>query len=252
MKCAALLDPVAALVAEAGAAAMVHYGVARAEAKADGSPVTAADLAAHEVLLAGLPGILDVPVLSEESAAVAYAERHAWQRYWLVDPIDGTKEFLKGNGEFTVNVALVVDGYPVLGVVGAPALGCCYAGVVDEAGSSAWRVDAAGRGAIRAQRRVSGPLRVVASKSHRNQALEDWLATLGEIDEQAVGSSLKFCLVAEGRADHSPRLGRTMEWDTAAGQAVAEAAGARVTDFAGQRLRYNKPDLANPDFRVDA
>jgi len=235
------------LCREAGAAAMAHYDEPAAETKADGSPLTRADLASNRVLVAGLPAIEAVPVLSEESKQVPHAERAAWDRFWLVDPIDGTREFLKRNGEFTVNVALVDGTRPLLGAVHAPALGVTYLG---EVGVGAWVDRGEGPQPIRAAGDPEGPLRVVASRSHRGPELEAFLAGLGDHEALTMGSSLKLCLVAEGRAHLYPRTGPTMEWDTAAAHAVAVAAGCRVIDLAGRTLRYNKPDLHNPWFVV--
>jgi len=217
--------------------------------KDDCSPLTLADKASHEAILTALRGVAPgMPVLSEESKAVAYEERKSWKAYWLIDPLDGTKEFIKRNGEFTVNIALIEEGAPVLGVVHAPARDVTY---YASAGKGAFR-KAAGRGAGRI--RVSGPpdgiLRVAGSRSHGGEALERFLAELGPHELVSMGSSLKFCLVADGTAHMYPRLGPTMEWDTAAAQCVVEEAGGKVTDMEGRRLRYNKKDLHNENFLV--
>ena len=227
---------------------MVHYDNPETETKADGSPLTRADLASNRVLVAGLPGIEAAPVLSEESKQVPHAQRAAWDRFWLVDPIDGTKEFIKRNGEFTVNVALVDASGPTLGVVHAPALGVTYLG---EVGRGAWVDRGAGPESICAAGDPTDDLRVVASRSHRGPELEAFLDALGDYACVVMGSSLKLCLVAEGRAHLYPRLGPTMEWDTGAAHAVAKAAGCRVTDLEGRELAYNKADLLNPFFIVD-
>lgn len=218
--------------------------------KRDASPVTAADLASHRILGDGLRDIApELPMLSEESAEqVTAAERRAWQRYWLVDPLDGTKEFLKRNGEFTINVALIEFGRPVFGIVHVPVSGASYIG-------------SAGQGATRHERegatrvlRVSGPagerpVRIVGSRSHAGGELEGFAAALGGHEFLAIGSALKFCLLAQGSADVYLRLKPTSEWDTAAGQAVLEGAGGSVTDLAGQPLRYNaRETLINPPF----
>ncbi|MFW5750665.1 MAG: 3'(2'),5'-bisphosphate nucleotidase CysQ [Planctomycetota bacterium] len=223
------------------------------QTKADDSPLTTADLASHTLICKQLD-TLDpaIPVLSEESAAIPHAQRVDWQRFWLVDPLDGTKEFLKRNGEFTVNIALIDHGMPVLGVVHAPMLARSYIGGPD----GARRVDGVGSAAsarsihVRAHR-PGEPWQVVASRSHRNAETEAYLAGLGAHECVAMGSSLKLCLVAEGAAHIYPRLGPTMEWDTAAAHAVVRAAGGSVHDLDGRELRYNKPDLHNPHFIVE-
>ena len=216
--------------------------------KADDSPLTKADLASNAVILERLHALTpDVPVLSEESKALPYAERKSWTRFWLVDPLDGTKEFIKRNGEFTVNIALIDGDAPVLGVVHAPALGLTY-----------WA--AAGVGAFRgADERIEartyegGTLNLVASLSHAGAATEALVAELEEttpVELVSSGSSLKLCLVADGSAHLYPRFSPTMEWDTAAAQCVAEQAGASVREPGGGPLRYNKENLLNPHFIV--
>ena len=218
------------------------------ETKADQSPLTAADRAAHEVIVAGLARLCPgVPGWSEESAAIPWDVRQPWQEFWLVDPLDGTKEFIKRNGEFTVNIALVRGHAPVLGVVHAPALGRDYYGY---AGGGACRSDAGAPGRpIRVRSPAVAPVRVAGSRSHRGSSLDDILVRLGDHTLVSMGSSLKFCLVAEGEADFYPRLGPTSEWDTAAAQAVLEAAGGAVLDLEGQPLRYNtRNEVLNPWF----
>ncbi len=254
------VDAVIALAHAAGAAILEVYRRADlgASHKEDASPLTEADLAAHRILVEGLQRLTpELPVLSEESALPAWQERSAWRRYWLVDPLDGTKEFLKRNGEFTVNVALIDDGVPVLGVVGVPVLGLTYAGV---RGAGAWRIDAAGRTPIRTRAmagrgRADAPVTVVASRSHGADTVAQWLEAIerrvGRVETRNMGSSLKLCLVAEGSADIYPRLAPTAEWDTAAAQAVVEAAGGLVLTEQLQELRYNaKAELLNPHFFV--
>jgi len=251
---AALRDAVAALAEQAGAAIMeVYAGDFDVASKSDASPLTIADLRAHEVIVTGLGAMMPKwPVLSEESANIPFADRGNWRTYWLVDPLDGTREFISRNGEFTVNVALIHDHVPILGVVHVPASSTTYAG---------------GNG-LGAQKRAAGtafapihpsipaqnPIRVVGSRSHRGDSLEAFLSRLNFAHEFVpVGSALKFCLVAEGRADVYPRLGPTSEWDTAAAQAIVEAAGGIVCELNGVRLRYNtKPDTLNPNFIVYA
>ena len=216
--------------------------------KEDISPVTLADLAAHRVILAGLQELTPLlPILSEESEAIPYSDRRNWNPYWLVDPLDGTKEYIKRNGEFTVNIALIVDCKPLLGVVHAPALGRTYSAVQ---GQGAFRQESGGETSshIAVRRDPDEKLKVVVSRSHPGKEAEAFLRTLGPYDAVEIGSSLKFCLVAEGSADLYPRFGPTREWDTAAGHCVLVSAGGQVTDLQGQPLRYNKPDLLNPPF----
>jgi len=250
-KLAELLDGVEALARRAGRAILEIYASADdgVTYKDDRSPLTAADLASHRVLAAGLAGLApEIPVLSEEGAAMPYAERRGWRRFWLVDPLDGTKEFIKRNGEFTVNVALVDAGVPVLGVVHAPTLARTY---LAARGAGAWRRDGEAQPrAIRATGTDGEELVVVASRSHAGPELAAFLAALPPHRLASMGSSLKLCLVAEGAADFYPRLGPTMEWDTGAAHAVALAAGGRVVDVQGKDLRYNKESLLNPYFLV--
>jgi 3'(2'), 5'-bisphosphate nucleotidase len=243
-----LLDAACGLARAAGRAILDVYGrpdvaVAR---KSDDSPLTEADRIAHRIISDGLEALdLKLPVLSEESAPADHAARRCWERYWLVDPLDGTKEFLKRNGEFTVNIALVDEHRAVLGAVYAPVLERLYFGAI---GLGAWRADGATR-SISVQRTASEPLRVVGSRSHPTPELAAYLARLPAYTITDMGSSLKICLVAEGAADIYPRLGPTSEWDTAAAQAILESAGGRMIDLAGRPLRYNsKDDLLNPHF----
>lgn len=244
-----LLDEIVVISHRAGAAIMEIYATDFThEAKADKSPVTAADLAAEAVIEARLAELApDIPLVAEEAAAAGRLPDISGGRFWLVDPLDGTREFLSRNGEFTVNIALVEDGHPVLGVIHAPALGLTCTGV---SGRGATRVRD-GRPAERLAVRPVPPegLTVVASRRHGDPAAIDRL--LGGqpmADRKSVGSSLKFCLVAAGEADIYPRFGRTMEWDTAAGHAILVAAGGRVTDAAGHDLVYGKPGFENPAF----
>jgi len=220
------------------------------EEKSDKSPLTAADLASHQILAEGLAQISpSLPVLSEESKQVPFETRSSWSTYWLVDPLDGTKEFVKRNGEFTVNVALVKDHFPVLGVVYAPAIDRLY---FASAGSAAYVQDS-GKPARPIAASAGDPPRVVGSRSHAGGHLQTFLDRIGEHSLVSMGSSLKLCLVAEGAADVYPRLGPTSEWDTAAAQCVAEEAGASVTDLHGVRLSCNRKDsFLNPFFIVSA
>ncbi|SPW28812.1 3'(2'),5'-bisphosphate nucleotidase CysQ [Edwardsiella tarda] len=213
--------------------------------KGDDSPVTAADLAAHALIKQGLAQIAPhIPLLLEE-APPAWAQRRDWQRYWLVDPLDGTKEFLQHNGEFTVNIALIEQGVPTLGVVYVPVSGVLYAA----SEGKAWKELDGVRMAISV--RNAAPPVVVISRSHGDAELTDYLQQLGEHKTMMVGSSLKFCLVAEGAAQLYPRFGPTHVWDTAAGHAIAQAAGAQVRDWQGKTLDYTPAEsLLNPGFRV--
>jgi len=246
-----LRSAVVDLVREAGRATMVYYDgtvAAGVREKDDRSPVTLADEVAHGILLAGL-GRLDpgTPVVSEEAVPDVFETRRGWRRFWLVDPLDGTKEFIKRRAEFTVNVALIESGEPVLGVVQAPALDLLYWAVK---GEGAWREEKGGP----AERIYSSapapgtPLTIVESLSHPSPELEEYLQTIPVGRRVKAGSSLKFCWVAEGRADLYPRLGPTMEWDVAAGDCVYRQSGRE-----GERpspLTYNKPDLRNTSFVI--
>jgi 3'(2'), 5'-bisphosphate nucleotidase len=245
-----VIDAVIDIARRAGAQILEVYGSVDVghTAKADASPLTAADLRSHELIVTALAQLTpSIPVLSEEAADVAVADRSAWRSYWLVDPLDGTREFLNRNGEFTVNIALVADQTLRLGVVYAPVLGLLYWGLP---GSGAWRIDGANEPmAIHVQAQASVPVRVVGSRSHRGDSLDTFLARLGPYEFTPIGSSLKFCRVAEGAADVYPRLGPTSKWDTAAAHAVLSAAGGVVMTTAGVPLTYDARDnLLNPSF----
>jgi 3'(2'), 5'-bisphosphate nucleotidase len=220
--------------------------------KADESPLTQADLASHRIICEFLAGLTpDIPLLSEESADIDFRTRSGWRRYWLIDPLDGTKEFVNRNGEFTVNIALIDGHDPVLGVVHVPVSGVTYTGIV---GRGAERCDP-GRAAraIEVRRPCGEPPVIVGSRSHANPRLQALLEPLGEYEMVSMGSSLKFCLLAEGKADFYPRLGPTSEWDTAAAHAVVRAAGGEVVTLDGRPLQYNRKDsLLNPEFLVIA
>jgi 3'(2'), 5'-bisphosphate nucleotidase len=243
-----LTEALLPIAARAGEAIMKIYdGAFTVERKDDNSPLTLADLESQRIIVEGLGRLTpDVPVLSEESAQAPWPVRRTWHELWVVDPLDGTREFVKRNGEFTVNIALVVEHEPVLGVVTAPAQGISYWGA---RGIGAFRQDE--HGAVR-QIRVSAPaspLRVVGSRSHMSPETAAYLAGFPPHEMTGVGSSLKFCLLAEGNAELYPRFGPTSEWDTAAGQALLEAAGGQVTRMDGHRLRYNcRESLINGDF----
>ncbi|MCP5196827.1 MAG: 3'(2'),5'-bisphosphate nucleotidase CysQ [Gammaproteobacteria bacterium] len=249
----AWLEPVRALAAEASERILEVYATAfDVTAKEDNSPLTAADLASHRAIVAGLRALTPaIPVLSEESAAIPFTERMQWRRYWLVDPLDGTKEFIKRNGEFTVNIALIEDHEPVLGVVRVPVTGLCYfaarsyGAFREEPGQPSQPIAVE---PLRPHR----PIRVVGSKSHGGLGLQKFVTALGAHRLVTIGSSLKLCQVAEGVADVYPRLGLTSEWDTAAAHAIVNMAGGQVVSAeTGQPLRYNVRDsLLNPYFIV--
>ncbi len=255
----ALLAAVTGIAKRAGEEILNVYhrsGDIASQAKGDDSPLTEADTRANALIARELQRLTPaIPLLSEESTLPPYALRQNWSEYWLIDPLDGTKEFINRNDEFTVNIALVRDGVPVLGVVHAPALAMTWTGLL---GSGAWKQE--GEGSLRAivtasmpAESRSGKIRVVASRRHGGEALQSMLDTLtqqfSEVALVNMGSSLKICILAEGGADLYPRLAPTSEWDTAAAQAVLCAAGGKVcrTDFSA--LRYNsKDDILNPSF----
>jgi len=218
----------------------------RVETKGDASPVTEADRQAEALITGALQGCWpDVPVVGEEAVS-AGVQTAVDRRFWLVDPLDGTREFVGRNGEFTVNIALIEDGSPVLGAVLAPAIGVLYAG---GPGLGAWCVRGGEHQAIECRVPPAEGVTLLCSRSHNDDAAVDqWLGPRGVRERRAVGSSLKFCVIAEGAADLYPRLGRTMEWDIAAGQAVLEGAGGRVRALDGSPLRYGKPGWENPHF----
>lgn len=226
--------------------AICRRGLTEVRHKEDASPVTEADLAAHRVLAIQLPHLLPgCPVVSEEDSASLVYRRNA-ERFWLIDPLDGTKEFIARNGEFTVNIALIEDGRSTLGVVYAPAIDALYRG---STGLGAFRCIGDQIVAINVAPAAEGrACRVVASKSHLNETTQAMIDRLGDVSLVQVGSSLKFCRVAHGEADIYPRLAPTCEWDTAAAQAVLEGAGGAVVDLHGQPLLYGKPDVLNPSF----
>lgn len=220
----------------------------KVEEKADKSPLTEADKASHAIISEALKDLYpSIPILSEEGSEIPYEARSSWRVFWLIDPLDGTKEFIKRNGEFTVNIALVIDGMPVLGVVYAPILDVCY---------YAKKGEGAYKDGIKLPSVKTNTYKVVASKSHKNEETEAFIEALKskhpDLESISIGSSLKLCLVAEGAADIYPRLGPTMEWDTAAAHAVVSESGKRVYDFDTQNeLVYNKANLFNPWFAVE-
>lgn len=241
-----LLSQMIVVARQAGEAAMAHYGQPQTRYKQDDSPLTQADLASHQALVRGISDWGNPwPVLSEEAGLAPWEQRRQWQRYWLLDPVDGTKEFIAENGEFTINIALIEQGVPLLGVVVAPALGKLYSGGRD---LGAWLEDDSGLRAISGGQCGAVP-RVVTSRSHPSAELAQWLSRYPKVSLIEVGSSLKLCLLAEGKADLYPRLGPTSEWDIAAAQAVLEGAGGSVRTLDDQPLGYNgKASVLNPHF----
>lgn len=247
-----LVSPLRSLVLQAGVRILEIYESAHeVREKADASPVTDADEEGERIILAGLVDLTpDIPIVAEESVAAGETPDVSGGTFWLVDPLDGTKEFISRNGEFTVNIALIRDGAPVLGVVYAPAIGRLFTGWGNEA--RAETQDQRGNWAAPTPIGVRQPpaegLTAVASRSHRDEATETFLAELNVTDVKSAGSSLKLCLVAAGEADIYPRFGPTMEWDIGAGHAVLAAAGGLIVTDAGAPFVYNKPEFRNPGF----
>lgn len=247
----ALIDPVIRLAESAGESILAIYDAGfEVTDKADNTPLTDADLAAHTTIVEGLARLTpEIPVLSEESTSIPFKERQQWDRYWLIDPLDGTREFIKRNGEFTVNIALIENHQSILGVIQVPVNGILY---------YAWREGGAWKKLpqqevepIHVRAPSEEQLVVAGSRSHQSETITDFLDKIGTHRIFPMGSSLKSCLVAEGQADLYPRLGPTSEWDTAAAQCVVEEAGGQLTDTAMQPLRYNtKESLLNPHFFV--
>jgi 3'(2'), 5'-bisphosphate nucleotidase len=245
----ALREALIALAHDAGERIMAVYaGAFDVAHKDDRSPLTAADLAAHHCIVEGLERLApEIPVLSEESVEdVPAVVRREWSRLWLVDPLDGTREFVKRNGEFTVNIALIDRGESIMAVVQAPVTGTVWHA---QRGVGAFRRDGGIDTPLHSRRPATAPLRVAASRSHRDPRTTALMERMGEVEAMPLGSSLKFCRLAEGGMDVYPRFGPTSEWDTAAGQCVLEAAGGSVVDPRGRPLRYNQRDtLLNGDF----
>lgn len=252
------IEEIKNLARAAGAAILEVYGTEfSVDTKEDASPLTEADRRSNEVILEGLSRLHpDIPVISEETRTLPYEERRDWDRFWLVDPLDGTKEFIKRNGEFTVNIALVRNGIPVLGVVYQPVGDHLYWA---SEGNGAWKSSGGGE-SVRLRGGThyldKSEVTVVASRSHLTDEVRDFIAALEtsgkRVEFRSAGSSLKLCLVAEGSADVYPRLGPTMEWDTGAAHAVALEAGRQVLEHgSGEPLRYNKENLLNPHFIVE-
>lgn len=212
--------------------------------KADDSPLTVADKAANEVIVTQLRALYpEIPVMSEEEALIPYQTRKPWSQFWCVDPLDGTKEFIKKNGQFTVNIALMVDGYPTLGVVYAPVLDKMYF----SNGNKTQLTEGENTRQLMVNRKVDNRV-AVQSASHASEEENVLLDSYGVTDAISIGSSLKFCMIAEGKADIYYRHGPTMEWDTAAGQAVLEGAGGTVSTINKERFSYNKENLLNGSF----
>ncbi len=238
------------LAREAGKAILDVYATPfDVERKEDRSPLTLADKQSHEIISTALRSRYpDIPILSEEGEIPPYSIRREWLRCWLVDPLDGTKEFVKRNGEFTVNIALVEDGMPTVGVIHVPFHNLLYAADTRE---GCWEVSAEGRRPLRMHPpRPGAPVRVVKSRSHPSPGLAALIEQLPSYEIIMRGSAFKFCVMVDGGADFYPRFGPTWEWDTAAGQALVTAAGGVLVDFEGNAFRYNKPDLLNGPFLV--
>lgn len=245
------------LALQAGGAILGVYNTDfQVDYKDDNSPLTKADRLSHEIIIEGLTSAFpDIPIISEESGQQEdYKTRAKWSSFWLVDPLDGTKEFIKKNGEFTVNIALIENSYPVMGVIYVPVTGVLY--YASKSGG-AWRrtsrvSENSGDEQIHAKKILPDtPVVIVSSRSHPSKELEKYLELFSIESVISAGSSLKFCFVAEGKADIYPRLGPTMEWDTAAGQAIVEEAGGKVLDMDGRRFIYNKESLKNGHFIVE-
>lgn len=242
------LQSINLLAEEAGRRILeIYHSDFQVSFKEDESPLTAADLSSHDCLVEGLKKIApEYPILSEESSIVPFEERSHWETFWLIDPLDGTREFIKRNGEFTVNVALIHRNESVLGAVYAPAKEVGY--FASSQGSFRKRgLESVER--ISVKKNVTPPLRILASRSHGREEVLSYLSRIGEHELLSIGSSLKFCLVAEGSADLYLRMGPTSEWDTAAAHCVLHKAGGELTDLQRKPLRYNKkPSLLNPNF----
>ena len=245
-----LLHTVISISRQAGEKIMEIYGGEfKVDVKEDQSPLTEADLAAHHCIVEKLSKLSDFPIISEESSEIPFSQRKQWETYWLVDPLDGTKEFVKRNGDFTVNIALIHRHKPILGVVYVPVKRQCYYAANTIGAFKQTDNEVAQPITVKAVNQEK--LVIAGSRSHVTSELEHYLNNLPEHELISIGSSLKFCLVAEGIADVYPRMGLTNEWDTAAAQCVVEQAGGKVVELDGQELRYNnKESLLNPYFLV--
>ncbi len=240
------------LVAKAGEAIMEIYDQGAVpdlvEYKEDNSPLTKADKASNDIIVNMLPEIKEIPILSEESKMVGHEERKDWEEFWLVDPLDGTKEFIRRNGEFTVNVALIKKGKPILGIIGAPEKGVVYYGELDS-GAHKFEQDEWREISVSNFQKFEN-LKAMGSRSHASPEEQATMERFGVVEKVSMGSSFKFCKVAEGEVDLYYRHGPTMEWDTGAGQAIVEAAGGSVFKGAepGEVFSYNKENLLNGSF----
>lgn len=243
------LEFLADLAKEAGKAILEVYGTEfSVERKEDRSPLTEADTRSHQIINRALQARYpEIPILSEEGKEIDYATRSKWSRFWLVDPLDGTKEFIKRNGEFTVNIALVEGHTPIWGMIYIPVVDVVYVADVNQ---GAWQIKDGKRQNLTVKPPQDGAIRVIKSRSHPSPQLETMLELLPDHEVITRGSALKFCAVAAGEADFYPRLGPTWEWDTAAGQAIVAASGGVVLDFKGKPLTYNKASLINGPFLV--
>ncbi len=246
-----LLDGLLILVEQAGKAVInIYQNDIQVERKSDNSPLTKADKKAHEIISAGLMKLQpDLPMISEEGAHLPYEIRKNWRTYWLVDPLDGTKEFINRNGEFTVNIALIEDGYPIIGVVGQPVEERIYYAAAElgafEIGPN--QLEPVSISTKAAQNSIL----TLVSKSHLSEELREEINQQKNIEMISVGSSLKFCMIANGKADFYPRIGPTSEWDIAAAQCVVEVAGGKVLSLDGERMKYNqKESFTNSNFVV--
>jgi len=249
----ALIKPVIAIAKSAATDILTIYNSSYdIEKKDDQTPLTTADIAAHKNIVEGLKALTpNIPILSEESSSIPFETRSSWNQYWLVDPLDGTREFIKRNGEFTVNIALIENNLPVLGVIYVPVTDVYYYACE---GNNAFKCEKNGNPQeMHALKTANEKIIVAGSRSHRDTSLENFLQNIGEHELISMGSSLKSCLVAEGRVDIYPRLGPTSEWDTAAAQCIVEQAGGFLTTVDGEQLKYNTKDsLLNPHFLVFA
>jgi 3'(2'), 5'-bisphosphate nucleotidase len=245
-----LLNVTGTIAEEAGKLIMEIYNTEfKVNIKEDKSPLTEADMAAHHHIESSLAKLSAYPTLSEESKAIPFSERQQWETYWLVDPLDGTKEFIKRNGDFTVNIALIHQNKPVLGVVYVPVSQTLY--YAAEGVGAFKQISGEPAQTIKVRDKTPEKLMVAGSSSHATPELENYLNNLPEHELKSIGSSLKLCLVAEGVADIYPRIGLTSEWDTGAAQCIVEQAGGQVTDLGGRQLLYNTKDsYLNPFFLV--
>lgn len=246
------LEFLAQLATEAGRAILEVYSTDfGVERKGDDSPLTLADMRSHRIITEGLRSRYPhIPILSEEGREVPHSARQNWNRFWCVDPLDGTKEFVKKNGEFTINIALIQDRTPVLGLIHVPVAGDSFMAQIHE---GAWKIQEGRRQELNlAGASFPERVRILKSRSHPSPHLESLLELIPHHETLQRGSALKFCSIASGEADFYPRLGPTWEWDTAAGQAIVSASGGVMTDFKGRPFIYNKPSLINGPFLVAA